>query len=110
MSWMDLGPLEALPLRGARKVKTDLGCVGIFRTEDDKVFAVSNSCPHKDGPLNEGIVHGHNVTCPLHNWVFNLETGQALGADDGQLETYPTRVENGHILLDVSQLVKARVA
>ena len=85
-------------------VKTPLGCVGVFRTHEDRVFALDNACPHKKGPLAEGIVHGNSVTCPLHNWVFDLETGQAQGADQGQVATYPARVDDGRIWLKASFL------
>lgn len=104
MSWIDLGTIEDIPLRGARKVKTAHGCVAVFRTGEVEVFAVTDSCPHKQGPLSEGIVHGQSVTCPLHNWVFDLNTGQAKG-EDGQLETFPARVEAGRVLLDASRLL-----
>ena len=104
MSWIDIGALTDVPVRGARIVKTSMGCVAVFRTAEDEVFATSSSCPHKGGPLSEGIVHGKSVTCPLHNWVFSLETGEAQGADEGQIATYPLSVENGRILMDASQL------
>ena len=109
MSWLDIGALQDIPPQGARLVKTAQGCVAIFRTADDQVFAMNDTCPHKGGPLSEGIVHGTSVTCPLHAWVFSLETGQAQGADDGSVTTYPIRVEQGRILLDVKRLAR-RVA
>lgn len=105
MSWIDIGALDDVPKRGARVIKTAKGCVAVFRTGDDEVFAMNDSCPHKGGPLSEGIVHGHSVTCPLHNWVFSLETGMAQGVDEGQIETYALQVENGRILLDGAGLV-----
>ena len=104
MNWIDIGALEDIPPRGARKVKTDQGCIAVFRTDTETVFATSNTCPHKGGPLNEGIVHGQKVTCPLHNWVFDLETGEAQGADEGRIPTYAARVENGRVLIEVSVL------
>ena len=104
MSWIDIGHIDDIPLRGARKVKTKDGCIAVFRTDDATVFATSNTCPHKQGPLNEGIVHGTKVTCPLHNWVFDLETGEAQGADEGRIATYPARVEAGRILIDAAIL------
>lgn len=110
MSWLDIGALDDIPRRGARVVKTPHGCVAVFRTGDDQVFAISDRCPHRGGPLSEGIVHGHAVTCPLHNWVFSLETGLAQGADDGAVPTYPARVEAGRILLDVARLAQGRAA
>lgn len=109
MSWIDIGHIEEVPLRGSRLVKTHIGCVAIFRTAESEVFAATNSCPHKGGPLSEGIIHGQSVTCPLHNWVFDLTTGHALGADEGQITTYPVRIENERILLD-SRAVSQRSA
>lgn len=99
MSWIDIGALDAIPERGARVVRTPLGCVALFRTGEDEVFAASNTCPHRGGPLSEGIVHGQSVTCPLHNWVFDLTTGQAVG-EDARIATYPVRIEDGRVLLD----------
>ncbi|SNR49706.1 nitrite reductase small subunit NirD [Puniceibacterium sediminis] len=110
MNWIDIGALTDIPQRGARVVKTQVGCIALFRTGDDQVFAVSDTCPHKGGPLSEGIVHGHQVTCPLHNWVFSLETGQAQGADKGQIDTYAVRVEDGRLMLDQTQLQQRSAA
>lgn len=106
MNWTDIAALEDIPVRGARIVKTHAGCIAVFRTDADEVFATSDRCPHKGGPLSEGIVHGKSVTCPLHNWVFSLETGEAQGADEGQIATYPARVENGRVLMDLSEINK----
>ena len=103
MSWLDIGDINDIPLRGARVIKTKVGCVALFRTAPDEVFATSDRCPHKGGPLNHGIVHGQSVTCPLHNWVFDLETGQAHG-EAGSIATYPLRVEEGRVLIDASGL------
>ena len=104
MNWLDVGALDDIPLRGARIVKTAQGCVALFRTAEVEVFATSDNCPHKGGPLCEGIVHGRSVTCPLHSWVFSLETGAAQGADEGQIATYPVRVEAGRIWIDATRL------
>ena len=104
MSWIDIGHIDEVPLRGARLLKTPMGCIAVFRTAEAEVFAASNSCPHKGGPLSEGIVHGQSVTCPLHNWVFDLNTGEAQGADDGRIETYPLRLEGQRMLLGSSAL------
>jgi len=109
-TWLDIGALEDIPARGARVVKTRHGCVAIFRTAADEVFAIDDRCPHKGGPLSEGIVHGTAVTCPLHNWVFSLETGLAQGADSGAVATYPAEVRQGRILLDCARLIAGRAA
>lgn len=105
--FIDIGALEDIPRQGARVVKTPQGCVAVFRTADDRVFALSDRCPHKGGPLSEGIVHGERVTCPLHNWVFDLNTGAAQGADEGSVPVWPVRVEGGRVLLDTGRLKSA---
>lgn len=104
MSWIDIGAIDDIPLRGARRIRTALGCVALFRTDTEEVFAVTDRCPHKGGPLSEGIVHGQSVTCPLHNWVFDLDTGEARG-EDARITTHPVRVEAGRILIDATRLV-----
>lgn len=107
MSWIDIGSIDQIPMRGARVVKTKLGCIAVFRTTEDEVFATSDRCPHKGGPLSEGIVHGTSVTCPLHNWVFDLNTGEAQGADEGKIDTYAIRVENGRLMLDAAVMERS---
>lgn len=100
--WIDIGQETEIPLRGARIVKSPAGDIAVFRTADGAVFALRDKCPHKGGPLSQGIIHGHGVTCPLHNWVISLETGEATGADKGCTPKIPVRVEAGRILLAVS--------
>lgn len=107
--FVDIGALDDIPRQGARLVKTAQGCVAVFRTADDRVFALDDRCPHKGGPLSEGIVHGTSVTCPLHNWVFDMNTGTAQGADKGHVRTYATRISQGRVLIDAS-LIRARTA
>jgi len=82
MNWISIGSLSDIPRRGARCVDTPQGKIAVFRTADDQVYAIDDHCPHKGGPLSQGIVHGAAVTCPLHNWVISLETGKALGAKE----------------------------
>ena len=110
MSWIDIGALDDIPVQGARVVKTPAGCVAVFRTVDDQVFALEDRCPHKGGPLSEGIVHGTQVTCPLHNWVFDMNSGEAQGADSGRVRTYGARVEKGRVLMDAAMLAQRSAA
>ena len=110
MSWIDIGDVTDIPLRGARLLKTHLGCIAVFRTAETEVYAASNTCPHKGGPLSEGIVHGQSVTCPLHNWVFDLNTGQAQGAADGEIATYPVRLDGSRILIDAASVTRLSAA
>ncbi|QDL91427.1 nitrite reductase small subunit NirD [Paroceanicella profunda] len=107
--FIDIGALEDIPLQGARVVRTHMGCIAVFRTAEDEVFALDDACPHKKGPLSNGIQHGRAVTCPLHNWVIDLSTGRATGADEGGVATYPVTVAEGRILLDAASLA-ARLA
>lgn len=101
--WRDICALDDVPVQGSRIVKTDKGCLALFRTTAEEVYALDDKCAHKGGPLSQGIVAGNTITCPLHNWVFSMETGQALGVDEGQVKTIPARIENGRVELDLSE-------
>lgn len=98
--FIDIGSLEDIPVRAARLIKTHHGCIAVFRTASNKVYALDDKCPHKGGPLSNGIQHDESITCPLHNWVFDLNTGQAKGADEGAVKTYDIQVVDGRILID----------
>ena len=98
--WIDIGTLADIPQRGARTLQLPGEKeIAVFRTSDDHVFALVNECPHKKGPLSQGIVHGDVVTCPLHNWNISLRDGRALGDDEGCVPTIPLRVDAGRIYL-----------
>ena len=104
------GRVDDIPRQGARLVKTQFGCIAVFRTAEDERFALDDRCPHKGGPISNGIQHGESVTCPLHNWVFDLNSGEAQGADQGKIRTYPVKVEEGQILLDPSRITETLAA
>jgi nitrite reductase (NADH) small subunit len=98
--WLDIGWLNEIPIRGARTVPVAGGEeIAVFRTGDNRVFALVNRCPHKNGPLSQGIVHGHSVACPLHNWNIALATGEAQGADKGCTPVVPVKVVSGRVLI-----------
>ena len=104
-------PLRDVPRLGARVIERPLekgGNVAVFRTADDRVFALADRCPHKGGPLSQGIVHGDRVACPLHNWNVRLDTGTAVEPDQGYTTRYPARVANG--LIEVALEGAIRVA
>ena len=109
-NWVSIGSINDIPRQGARCVKNGDMTIAVFRTADDRVFALEDKCPHKNGPLSEGIVHGQSVTCPLHNWVFDLNTGEAQGADEGRIETYQVRLEAGRILIDGDAVARRSAA
>ncbi len=100
--WIEVGSVEDIPKLGARVIQTAEGDIGIFRTNDDKIFALRDSCPHEGGPLSQGIVHGDKVTCPLHSWNIELATGEAVAPDEGCAATYPVKVESGKVFLSLS--------
>ena len=81
--WKKLCPLDEIPRLGSRVVASASGDIAIFRTADDEVFAMHDKCPHKGGPLSQGIVTGKTVTCPLHGWKIDLAGGEALAPDAG---------------------------
>lgn len=106
-SWYDIGAVADIPKRGARTIRHGGREIAVFRTADDHVFALENRCPHKGGPLSEGIVHGRKVACPLHNWVIDLESGQATGADHGCAEEFAVTVEGGRIHIALPTVIAA---
>ena len=107
VEWKKIGALENVPVQGARRV-----CFGhegrpiaVFRTFEGGVFALVDECPHKRGPLSEGIVSGSTVTCPLHNWVIDLSRGAALAPDEGETLALPVRIIDGDIYIGLPHAV-----
>jgi nitrite reductase (NADH) small subunit len=100
--WKTLCALDDIPRLGSRVVKTANGDLAVFRTADDRVFALNDRCPHKGGPLSQGIVSGDRVTCPLHGWLIELENGNAVAPDHGCVERHEARVESGQVYLRIS--------
>jgi len=99
--WIEVGVIEDIPILGARVVSTADGNIGVFRTADDEIFALRDECPHQKGPLSQGIVHGRRVTCPLHNWNIELDSGEAVAPDEGCAASYPVKVEGGKVFLSL---------
>lgn len=99
MNWIKVGPFDDIPRQGSRILKTTDGNIGVFRSFDDQVFALRDQCPHKGGPLSQGIVHGNLVTCPLHNWSIDLTSGEAVAPDIGCVNRYDTKIEDGIVYL-----------
>lgn len=101
--WVKVAPLVDIPKLGARVVRSGSVEIGVFRTDDDRVFAVNNRCPHKSGPLSEGIVYGDKVACPLHSWKISLVDGKAEEPDVGETACYQTKVEDGVVYLELKE-------
>jgi nitrite reductase (NADH) small subunit len=102
--FVEVARLEEIPRLGATVVEARGMKIAVFRTEDDQVFALEDKCPHKGGPLSQGIVHGCRVTCPLHGLVLELASGTAVAPDTGQARTLPTRTEGGSVSVDLDAL------
>ncbi len=94
-----IGHRDEIPRQGARIVRSRAGDIAIFRTHNDRFFALRDHCPHRGGPLSQGIVHGEQVTCPLHNWVIDLESGEATGADTGCTTRFTIEQEGEQLFL-----------
>lgn len=101
--WVDVGHIEEIPLAGARVVRAQCGDIAVFRARDGHVFALADRCPHRGGPLSQGIVFGHRVACPLHDWVIDLTCGRAVAPDEGCTDAYEVKVENGRVLLALDE-------
>ena len=103
--WHPLCRIDEIPVLGARRVARSVGGeVAVFRAADDTVFALLDRCPHKGGPLSQGIVFGHSVACPLHNWTIGLADGRAREPDEGCAVTFSVRCERGTVYLDRGEL------
>jgi nitrite reductase (NADH) small subunit len=97
--------VQDIPKLGARRVARDAGVdVALFRAADDQVFALLDRCPHKGGPLSQGIVFGHHVACPLHNWSIGLDDGCARAPDEGCTTSFKVRVADHQVSLDADEL------
>lgn len=101
LDWIEIGSLDDIPRLGARVVETADGDIAVFRTREDEVFALRDACPHRGGPLSQGIVHGRKVTCPLHNWCIGLTDGHACAPDEGATARYPVEVRDGAVFLSL---------
>lgn len=101
-NWKNVVALEDIPQLGSRVIEADSMNIAIFRTTSDEVFAMKDECPHKQGPLSQGIVHGNSVTCPLHNWKIDLASGEALGPDEGCTNVFATKIEDGQVYIQIT--------
>jgi len=97
--WIKITKLEDIPVLGSRVVETDTMSIAVFRGTDDMVYAIKDACPHKNGPLSQGIMHGTSVTCPLHGWKIDLKSGEALGPDEGCTNVFETKVEDNTVFM-----------
>ena len=105
--WLDIGWVDEIPVRGSRTVQVAGGDdIAVFRTAEGKVFALLDRCPHKGGPLSQGIVAGDGVACPLHNQTIGLADGCARAPDEGCTPTFAVQVSDGRVHLDTQELLQ----
>ena len=103
--WKKICLVTDIPVLGSRRVAREHGLdVAVFRNDQDGVFALLDRCPHKGGPLSQGIVFGTNVACPLHNWTIDLEGGCAKGPDEGCTQKFKVHIADGAVHLDTTEL------
>ena len=103
--WTAICRVDDIPALGSRRVARAQGLpVALFRTSADRVFALLDRCPHKGGPLSQGIVFGESVACPLHNWTIGFTDGAARAPDEGCTPTFACKVDDGQVFLDAHEL------
>ncbi len=101
-TWIAVAKLDDIPVRAARVLHTETHRIALFRTSNDEIFALEDRCPHRNGPLSEGLVHGDQVTCPLHQMVFELRSGQAVYPDEGCVKRFAVALRDDTVWLDTT--------
>lgn len=101
-NWLKVSSTADIPPLGARVVTTRAGNIALFKTADNEIFALLDKCPHKGGPLSQGIVFGKKVACPLHNWNICLDDGSAVAPDTGCTRSFPVKVEGDEVFLSLT--------
>ena len=103
--WKVICRIDDIPMLGSRRVARPKGIdVAVFRNDQDEIFALLDRCPHKGGPLSQGIVFGTSVACPLHNWTIDLAGGCAKAPDEGCTPRFAVKLEGGMVHLDAAEL------
>ena len=102
--WQKLTAVDEIPVLGSRIIQAPAGQIAVFRNSENEIFAVLDKCPHKGGPLSQGIVFGKTVTCPLHSWNIDLSTGCAIAPDEGCTKSFEVKVESGIVWLNREEL------
>ena len=107
--WVRICAVDEIPVLGARVVERcgQTGNIALFRSGDDRVFALLDRCPHLGGPLSQGIVYGDRVACPLHGWSIELGDGCAVAPDQGCTRRYAVKVDGSQVFLEKAALAPA---
>ena len=104
-AWLQVMTMEEIPVLGARVAQAAVGPIAVFRNSENEIFAILDKCPHKGGPLSQGIVHGKSVTCPLHSWNIELSSGCAVAPDEGCAQSFQVKVDDGFIWLQKTEII-----
>lgn len=99
--WTDICALEEIPPLGSRRVNCQPHPIAIFRDAGEQLFALTDRCPHKGGPLSQGLIFGQQVACPLHNWHIDLASGEAVAPDVGCVQRHEVKLEQGRVWLNL---------
>ena len=103
--WKKICRVDDIAVLGSRRVaRPGSTAVAVFRNSSDQVFALLDRCPHRGGPLSQGIVFGQSVACPLHNWTIGLADGCAASPDEGCTPKFMVKIESGDVYLDAVEL------
>ena len=109
--WIAVCTVEDVPVLGARVIRRlGAGDIAVFRNTENRLFALLDRCPHKGGPLSQGIVYGERVACPLHNWQIDLTDGCAQAPDEGCTQRFELLIDAGRVLLKQTDLQAREVA
>ncbi len=103
LHWQQVCPLEQIPRLGARVIESARANIAVFRTKKDEIFALEDKCPHRGGPLSQGIVFDKFVACPLHDRIMHLDTGKARAPDTGCAQSFPVKVIDGMIYIALNK-------
>ena len=101
-AWRQICLLDEIPYLGSLVVRTGGEEIAVFRNAENEVFALHDKCPHRGGPLSQGIIAGKVVTCPLHGLKLGLEDGEAVAPDKGCARRFPVRIEGSAVWLQIS--------
>ncbi|MCK6412188.1 MAG: nitrite reductase small subunit NirD [Azonexus sp.] len=110
IAWVDAGPIEAIPAPGARQLRTSEGNIALVKTSSGDFHALQDACPHRGGPLSQGMVYGERLQCPMHGLNIDLHSGEAVAPDQGCTRTYPVRVEKGRVFVGLSAIAECGCA
>jgi nitrite reductase (NADH) small subunit len=107
--WVRICAVDDIPVLGARVVERApaAGNIAVFRNSSDRVFALLDRCPHRGGPLSQGIVYGERVACPLHGWSIELDAGCAVAPDQGCTPRFAVKVDGRQVFLEAVALAPA---